>query len=953
MSRTIQQGGSLWRAPATRPRLHSVAYIGSRNGILLPSSPIHGYRRAYSAAAAALASPPQPSPSSDPSLSSALASTTAQLSAAQVSRAAAQAVRLCIKEGGFGDALYVVNSACHSVLRDPLHPQGKQDTSTSRLQPISFGRPVSPRLAAHAFLHGLIRGGYTRKAKIYTELMIKAGIPIRTSTFESVITTTLSRPSTLLKPGPFARMIPKKSVDTTSAVFKLQTSLVSEECTRAALELLQTARTFGQKRTERMYRVLVETLLMQGEIIVASLLFVLLLQDWELRKAQEGAAQAAIKDHVAYDHLGVDPPHPSKILDAPYPDLQIMGQILQTARKSFAGISDYDKDRGLLPSLQSLALFAMLLDTGQLHTHRVASIIHAIYNCPKTNARVWILRDGELVKVGAYQYFHDVLKRLVHSLSTDNPPRPPPTMSRRSYNTLLMYSLRHRLSPAMASIVLQHMCVERKPPLAPDIVTFNILLRSGTLMRKLNLSEGVLATLRLVNQELKPQSSSDESAPETAAESSPAEATDKSPNLTSAPDLPPSDFTAAIAQLSKEDVLAPQDIVAPIVSLEPNNYTLTSFITHLTSTGRPDAVAAVLFDILPELNVIDHPATNGSANVHSTLSHKRALRQAVVRGPYVYAALINALVKAGEIGLAERVFILAQQAAVASSLKNFVKDVQPWRLSVHAYTSLLQGYVRLALGHLPEGKRDQRYVGTTLLSRDMIGWEPKAQHYDAGYAQYVYEMRQESLAALRQPSSKRQASRRHAILLYRSMLLGARSLLTGLISRKTTWPTQYDSTRATQARTGKAWWWKTKPDARFFNVALRLFSAASRAERRKLLPSRVWSKRLREAERRHARTGEVAAGWTPMLHHVARAMVAHGFDVPVAYRHLLVGKWKGPMKAKRKRKMVIHRPYAFPPANVEKREWPHSLPTVKTRGLPVRKRWRQRTGADCASKHVS
>ncbi|TBU27682.1 hypothetical protein BD311DRAFT_723693 [Dichomitus squalens] len=951
MSRAILQGGSFWHAPVTRAQLHPVACIDSRNSTL-STSPMHGCGRAYSAAVA-LSSPPHANNAPQSSLSSALASTTAQLSAAQVSRAAAQAVRLCIKEGGFGDALYVVNSACHSVLRDPLQPQ-EDNARNSRLQPISFGRPVSPRLAAHAFLHGLIRGGYTRKANVYAKLMIEAGITIRTRTLESVITTALSRPSTLLKPGPFARMIPKKQVDATSAAFKLQTGMVTEVCARAALELLQTARTFGQQRTERMYRVLVETLLMQGEIIVASLLFVLLLQDWELRKIQEGATQEATKDRITYDHLGVDPPHPAKILHAPYPDLQIMGRILEVARKSLAGISDNEKDLTRITSLQSLALFAMLLDTGQLHTHRVAVVIHALYNCPKTNTRVWILRDGELVQVGAYRYFHDVLNRLVRSLSTDNPPRPLPTMSRRSYNALLMYSLRHRLSPAMGSIVLQHMCVERKPPLRPDIVTFNILLRSGTLMRKLSLSEGVLAALRLGNQELKLESSSfNKVAPDSDAGPSPVNATDKSSDPSSASDLPPSDFTAAVAQLSKEDVVAPEDIINPIVTLEPNNHTLTSFITHLTSTGRPDAIATVLFDILPELNVIDHPATNDSANVHTTLSYTRALKQAVVRGPYLYAALINALVKAGEIGLAERVFILAQQAAIASSLRNFVKEVKPWRLSVHAFTSLLQGYVRLALGHLPKYKRDQYYVGTKLLSRDILGWEPKARHYDAGYAQFVYEMREENLAALRKPSSKRETSRRHAMLLYRSMMLGARSLLTGLISRKATWPTHYDSSRVTQARVGRAWWWKTKPDARFFNVALKLFSAASRAERSKLLPSRIWHKRLRNAKRRYGETGEMADGWTPMLHHVARAMVAHGFDVPVAYRHLLVGKWKGSMKARRKRPMVFHRPYAFPPARVERREWPHSLPTVKTRGLPVRRRWRKRTTVDCESKPVS
>ncbi|KAI1785336.1 hypothetical protein LXA43DRAFT_1038592 [Ganoderma leucocontextum] len=953
----VQQGCSLWRAPSTHSQLYLPTRHGARNSITSQLSyPIQNYTRAYSGGAA-LASAPSVRIPPQPSISSTLVSTTSQLSASQVSRAAAQAVRLCIKEGGFGDALYVVNSACYSILRDPLQPPGKEG-SVSQLQPISFGRPVSPRLAAHAFLHGLVRGGYARKAQIYAKLMIEAGIPIRTNTLETIITSTLSRPSTLFKLGPFARLTPKKRVDITSATLKLQTGLVSERCARAALELLQTARTFGQQRTERMYRVLVETLLMQGEIIVASLLFVILLQDWELRKLQEGVSQELAKGHITYDHLGVAPPHPSKLSDTPYPDMRIMGKILETVKQSFAGLSDNEGAKSRLPYLQSLALFAMLLDTGQLHTHRVAVVINALYKCPKTNARVWILRDGQMVQVEAYQYFHDVLKRLIDSLSGQDPSQPPLDMSRRSYNSLLSYSLRHRFSPTMASQILQHMCVDRTPPLSPDIVTFNILLRSGTVLRKLSISEAVLTALRLGSEEFKIEDSPfRKPALDTneARSSTSDTTTDEAPDPVPADDMPHSDFLGAKARLSREVFTVPNELLAPVLTtgtpLQPSIYTLTTFITHLTSTGRPDAIAAVLFDILPELNVIvaDHPATNGSANLHSTLSYKCALRQAVTRGPYVYAAMINALVKAGEIGLAERVFILAQQAAIASSNPNFVKHGSPWRLSVHAFTSLMQGYARLALGNLPAYKREREYVGTTLLARD-ARWQPRARHYDAGYAQYVYAMREESAAAARR-HTKRQTSRRNATLLYRAMMTGARSILARFISRS---PTTVDSARVRTRRAGTIWWWRTKPDARFFNAALELFGAASHAERSRQRPSRFWHRRLRRAARRFEQTGEVETDkWTPMLHKIAQAMVAHGFNVPVAYRHLLVGKWQVPMTAKRKRKMVIHAPYSFPPPTVHKRQWTHSLPTVKTRGLPVRRRWRRRTSDGCVGKPVS
>ena len=89
-----------------------------------------------------------------------------------------------------------------------------------------------------------------------------------------------------------------------------------------------------------------------------------------------------------------------------------MGKILEAVKQSFLDFSDNEGAKSRLPYLQSLAFFAMLLDTGQLHTHRVAGVINALYSCPTTNARVWILRDGQMVQVEAYQYFHDVLKRL-------------------------------------------------------------------------------------------------------------------------------------------------------------------------------------------------------------------------------------------------------------------------------------------------------------------------------------------------------------------------------------------------------------------------------------------------------------------------------------------------------------------------------------------------------------
>ncbi|KAI0723562.1 hypothetical protein C8Q76DRAFT_399704 [Earliella scabrosa] len=692
------------RSTSPRPLLHhNTLYTRSTFQTLRPA-------RHFSAVAVA-PTPDDSTPSSPQSLSSTFAYATAHLSDAQVSRVAAQTVRLCIREGEFGDALYVVNSACHSVLRGPLQPEEDAQRPTPQLQPIAFGRPVSPRLAAHAFLHGLVRRGHVQKAQTYARLMIEVGIPIRRKTLENVIST-VRAPRSLPRFGPFARVIPRKRVQYTESVLQLHTGSVADACSRAAVELLQTARTFGQQRTERMYRVLVSTLLMQGEIIVASLLFVILVKDWELRKLQEsGAAQETQQDEISYAHLGVFRPPPNALLNAPYPDPKVMSDILDNIEAMFARVSDGQPDARLPAYLQSLALFAMLLDTGQMHTHRVASVISALYHCPKTSVEVWIIRDGQPVQINAYAYFHDVLKRLVHTLGEQRPKHPPPPLARRAYNALLNYSLRHRFSPNMASKVLHHMCVKREPPIPPDTVTYNILLRSGTLLRRMHISEVVLAALRTGSQEVKVDSRAFDDLKVRQEPSSPVEPGQDLADATTANDTedpPPSNLPAALAQLEAEPLVLPEVVASPTAKIKVNSATLTSFVNHLVATGRPHNITSMLFNILPELLIIDHPATNGLVVPRKPkVSRQQALKRAAKHGPHVYAALINAMSKAGEVGLAERIFILAQQAERASQIPGFVEDVPPWRLTVHAYTALMQCYARVAHGRLPGFKRSK------------------------------------------------------------------------------------------------------------------------------------------------------------------------------------------------------------------------------------------------------
>ncbi|KAH9853971.1 hypothetical protein C2E23DRAFT_821212 [Lenzites betulinus] len=885
-------------------------------------SRLHGYRGLATSAASVtpLARQAEDIATSHPTvIASSIQSTSAALSSAQVSRAAAQAARLSVREGNYGDALYIVNSACHSVLHGPLDGGS---SPASQLQPIQFGCAVSPRLSAHAFIHGLVRAGYTKKAGQYAHLMMRAGIPLRTKTLESVVSSIVSAPTILPKLGPFARVIPRKPAVDNPTVLRVRSRGVADLGARAAIDVLQAARTFGQRRTERMYRVLIETLLMQGEILVASLLFVMLLKDYEVRNSPVVTNdEPGDPNYITYDHLRVSLPSSAARLNAPFPNPMLMSRILSAVEAT----RDPGQDPEASQSTQSLALFAMLLDSGQIARSRVAGLISALYKYPRTTAHVRVIRDGKPVRVQAYRYFHDVLARLINSLAVNDPLRPPPSLSLRSYNSLLTYALRHRLSPEMASTVLQHMCVRREPPLQPDLVTYNILLRSGTLLRNMSISEHALSALcqadasrrmRILSRIARPGRGTPSYTP---------------PQLETVEDTNAPGFRSVLQRLETEALALPA--LAPRQALKGvDSYTLTSLISYLTSTGQPAAVAEALFLVFPELATADHPATGTATeqHIHRYSSRKEALKRAVAYGPYVYATLINALTKAGEIGLAERVLVVGQLAERASQTQELVPHVRPWHLTVHAYTAMMQGYAAAAHGKLPPHKLEDDYVGTALLERRERRTTPEAHRSRHGYALLVHMLNERDKQRGERKLTKPQLSKLNATLLYRSMSSRGRALLIALARNRTVSPNRGNKhIEPTEPYT-------VKPDARFFNAALELY-----APRLDPIP-KTRGPLARKYRRLHlAKSPKLAPNKKPsrMLLRVLKDMVACGFEVPVGFRHFLEENGTE-CTPKRPRAVHLNQPYAFPPPSRKLK--PYELPTFKTRGLPIRKRTTKR-----------
>jgi len=871
------------------------------------------------------------------------------LTSAQMSRASAQAVRLCVRDSKFGDALYLVNSLHFSVHRNRgVFKQHNAEAKSLKSrpawpEPINLGQAVSPRLSAHAFLHGLIRAGYEKKAATYAQLMMEQGINIRPSTTQSIILS-LSPSSTKPSHGTkWVNALLRPRIRNNPEVLQLDCSLITDPCTRAAVNLLQAARQWGQHRTERMYDNVISTLLMQGEIIVGSLLFVLLVKDWQLRHAVSDGAPREVgggeeplvsSSSTQYKVGGV---YTKKTEWTPFPERYQMYVILQEIDKAVsAPPQGSDSQPNLFAPLQALANFAMLLDTGQLHIGNIAPLIRSLYSCPQTTQCVWIRnRQGRRELINAHQYFHDVLLRLIDSLYKPDPSGTRPRLDLRSYNALLFYSLRHRLSPATASRVLEHMCTRRQPSYQPNIVTYNILLRSGTLTHNMKISEIALQALKRNGLNFK---IGDVVVPFTAVSVESEEAVKPS---RSQPALE-SVLGVALRRLETEVLRAPDSVLNTSDSIRPDSYTLTSYLCHLASSGRSKVITRVVSSLIPDLRIVDPPSWKRLPLEERRKKRedirKARLRRAVQFGPYVFAALLNALAKARNIGLAEKVWDLAKQAETASWMPEYACDSSPWCLSVHAYTSMIQCYASVART-TSSALRHKGQRGIIALREDKAGSRLRPNTY--GWAYFVRATRRLYKKHAHRTKELRQTMKS---LLYRSMRSGGRAVYKSLIA--------FQHPSLSQPSSHMTF---PSPDARFFNAALDLFGRHPAMRRRATRGTLTQSiRRLQVASKWHAFRGTKSRFWTPALQEVAEDLVVAGFSVPIGLRHLFIGRWNpGTQPSGQSLQIPERRPYAFsrPPRDFR----PYALDAVKTRGLPVarypRRRYlgRQRTKCNSSS----
>ncbi|KAI0253030.1 hypothetical protein BJV78DRAFT_234586 [Lactifluus subvellereus] len=834
-----------------------------------------------------------------------------QLTPAQISRASATAIRISVGRGAIWDGFHMWHSLHWSARHYYKHdsnsaPQPPFRSPITSFVPIDFGRPVSTRLAGHCLLHGLLRAGETKAAAKLTEQMMAYGEELRPLSF-NILLRQLHPSASPESPRPIynrlRNLVPRIKGPLGPKILELQNVMPADPLTRFAVRLLHNAREHRWQRTTGMYESVLRACLVQGEILVASLLLALLLKDYQLRQACSRVAAEAERvgapDTMAFVQ--------SKIPEAPSRSFKLLPYrnshfLFQSVTKFLEKHCAHVDDPLFHEASQALANVAGALDARKIPYANLATLIKVLYSYPQCQHNVWItLPSGERRSCNAFRYFHGVLFNLL-STPPDRRSLGPisdqlPALNLESYNALLNYAMRFRHSLTLADRVLHHMTESRKPPLAPNMTTYNILLRGSTLMRRNDITESIL---RMMRRRI-PGDQVDLSIPHFP----PATLQDRpqnTPNQTNSQfERNRRRFRSLLEDTCKYELTIPK----PKGLLEPDNALLTTYMAHLVATGRPDAVAILITRVIPGMELPNKSVT------HEELisSWHTSVARGVALGPHFFAVALNALRKAGQGGLAGRVWTLAR-AAEEKSLQG--GSTTPWCLSVHAYTAMLQLY-----------------------ADETRGWQTGGGVHCRGV------MGAESSRLLPCPRNPRRAmsALRKGMQIFRALPLAA------------------DKAREAAVRArNEGWEWKTAPapptaDARFYNAALSLVSRWPGMAPRSAHPGSRWrwNRMLGRARQQLLFTGHKPRGWTPELEEIAKSVRSAGYALPVGFKLRLVGRDEEILSEE---KMDLDaRPYSFG-RRVRSRFAPHRIPTVKRKGLPLRGRWRSSGWLDKDSVNI-
>ncbi|KZV61794.1 hypothetical protein PENSPDRAFT_693073 [Peniophora sp. CONT] len=589
------------------------------------------------------------------------------LSSAQWSRAGAKAVRMALAQDRRWEAFHLWHS-----MRWSLPQYGESTTPfkppTDKFKPVDFGRAVSPVLAGHSLVHGLLRSGERRLAGLLAQQMVEDGVKLKPQTVEAILSSLQSAPM-----GPASQPPHNFTIPTFNNVQP------RDPLTAAAVVLLRGASKQRGQRTRAILDKVISVCLAQTEILVASLLLGMLIAAYQ----QHGT-------HVVSDVIPV-PRKKSYRIPSGRTKAHIDPSRVAWSSKSMEAIVQAiephiragPEDEMFEECSQSLAFLAHAVDARRMPLNRTTALIKLLYSYPNCDSLVWVERDsGAPDRIRAYTYFNDVLLRLIEGLpaqlaiASSAPTAWWDPLRIQEYNSLLHYAIHERRSIPLMRCVLEHVREVRKSAIEPNNVTHSITLRGLRLARRNDLAEQTLGEI-LGRPEKKDVSTSREQNvdPRPASRAGHKRGLHTS-SVVETDDLPES----PLRMVMRDNLEATMQYSAASEPVQMDPDMLVQYILHIIETGRPEDVAPLFFELFPELNIEDREE-RGAARQH-------AVDRAVQYGPDFFSAVVSAMQKAGKTGMAERVWGLAKAAEQASW------TVTPWVLPVHAYTTMIAIYHR-------------------------------------------------------------------------------------------------------------------------------------------------------------------------------------------------------------------------------------------------------------------
>lgn len=826
------------------------------------------------------------------------------LSRAYISRASAQAVRIACREGCIRDAFAIVKSLHHSYHPSSTAFNNKSTPPSPRNTlhlAINFKRQISPRLASHALVHGLIRLGHTEKAGELAHSLLQMDMRIRTKTLEHAIGLLCTADNAMVSHDSNAAPQSSSRPHFFGSIPRcFSPELVERPSTRLALQIFFAAKQHRQQRTKQMLQSLIDACLLQGEILVVSILFAFLVKQWQIRQAIDaGKKNADVLSEV--DSFPLDKSNLQELKSGfsshhcyPYPDPSFMIKMLSYIDARLCNEPlEYDTsntaDRG--NCIQALAILASLLDERAIPFRNTALLIRSLYLNPAASGTVWVRRKRRWREENVQDYLRRVLDGLIDEVIASNkdPPRTTrrtwerlrSTLDRHSCNALLHYSLRHRMSPARAEAIIHHMSRRRDTQCRPNITTFNTLMRDATLMRR---NDIVLKTLQF----LKANSTGSDASESNALYDKILHHIHNTPERS----VVPSFSNTQLRSLSEPFELRVSNACIRRRKLAMNAVTVNVCISFMTATGSPEAAADILFLFFPELRT----------GRNQMESRQQVVLRAMRLGPRFITTMLNALCKARRTDLAEKLWFIAREAELCSCKPALMPPMGPWSLPMEAYTVMLQCYAYESKKGVSAGSR---------ISKKPLGWGRPFRRVRRNLGRSAF--------------SRPATARRMGWLLMKSFF-DSRERTQDIVAR-------FGDAKHAERVLVKA------PDARFFSAALRLFGHFKRLNRRS--PS-YWRRLVRRAENLYISLGHLGPKPDPEMMLILAAIRREGLPIPVLFsRSVPPSSLNGARSGNRSLSVSFPSSRRFDP--------PHLLPTSKIRGLHVRKGWKGRR-LDCSSR---